>query len=90
MTQEQLKSKYGWSKELEEIIINTNPTLSSEWRGSFKIKKHKDRYFWYYKLSKRGKGRDKYLCSVDIKNVTNSFTACCKILHEKVNNGFLI
>lgn len=91
MTQGELKSKYGWSEEIERFFINSNPRLSSEWKGSFRIKKHSNRYFWYYQLSQRIKGRDKYLCSVEVsEDPSQSFQESCKILLEKMGTGFVI
>lgn len=91
MTQEELKRIYGWSKELEEFFISSDPTLSNEYKGSFKIKNLKGRMFWYYQLSRRGSGREKYICSVEItKDAKSSFSACCKILKEKVGSNFVI
>lgn len=91
MGQLELKKKYGWSEEMEKFFISSNFILSSEWKGSFRIKKHSNRLFWYYQLSSRIKGRDKYLCSVIFnENDSESFSNCCKKLIERVNSGFII
>lgn len=92
MTQIELKQSYGWSDKIEKFLFQTNPIFEN-YRGSFKIKKHKDKYFWYYQLTRRGKGRDKYLCSVEPKDLGNnesSFEYCCKIIQKKLQSNFLI
>ena len=91
MNQKELKTQYGWDEKMEEFFIDSNQVLKSEWKGSFRIKKHSNRLFWYYQLSSRVKGRDKYLCSVDITEDPNkSFQSSCMKLMEKVNTGFII
>ena len=47
---ENIKEKYGWNKQLELFFINSNPVLKKMYRGSFSIKKHNEKYFWYYRL----------------------------------------
>lgn len=93
MDQLGIKKKYGWSNELETFFIHSNPNLLTDYRGSFKIKKHKNKYFWYYQLSRRGQGRDKYLCSVTPNNLENndsSFQYSCRILIDKLQSNFVI
>tara|TARA_B110001452_G_scaffold146232_1_gene121567 strand:- start:3750 stop:5270 length:1521 start_codon:yes stop_codon:yes gene_type:complete len=91
MDQKTLKIKYGWNDKMEDFFISSNPILNTEWRGSFRIKKHSNRLFWYYQLSSRVKGRDKYLCSVDVTDdPKESFQNCCMKLMERVNTGFII
>ena len=91
MNQKELKTQYGWDEKMEQFFIDSNQVLKSEWKGSFRIKKHSNRLFWYYQLSSRVKGRDKYLCSVDITEDPNkSFQSSCMKLMEKVNTGFII
>lgn len=91
MSQEELKSSYGWSKELEEFLISSDPLLSGEYKGSFKIKKINGKFFWYFQLSRKGSGREKYLCSVHVTDdPKSSFSTSCKILKEKVTNNFVV
>ena len=93
MNQVEIKEKYGWSNELENFFIQSNPLLKTDYRGSFKIKHHKGQYFWYFQLSRRGKGRDKYLCSVvpkDLDHNETSFQYSCRILLNKLQSNFII
>ena len=93
MNQTEIKEKYGWSKLLEQFYFQQNSVLFNEYKGSFKIKKHKYKYFWYFQLSRKGKGRDKYLCSVEPRDKGNnesSFGYCCNILSTKLQSNFLI
>ena len=93
MNQDEIKKKYGWSSELENFFIQSNPLLKTDYRGSFKIKNHKGKYFWYFQLSRRGKGRDKYLCSVEPKDLDfneKSFQYSCRILLKKLQSNFII
>jgi len=93
MNQVEIKTQYGWNSQLEDFYINSNPQLKKDYRGSFKIKNHNGNYFWYFQLSRRGKGRDKYLCSVEPKDLINnesSFQYCCRLLQEKIQSNFII
>ncbi len=45
MNQNEIKKKYGWSYELENFFIQSNPLLKTDYRGSFKIKNHKGNIF---------------------------------------------
>lgn len=93
MEQNKLKKKYGWSEEFEHFFINSNPLLKTQYRGSFRIKKHNEGYFWYYRLSISVSNRDKYLCSVEPKekeNKQSSFEYCCEILISKLQSHFTL
>lgn len=88
-----LKKKYGWSEELEDFFINSNTLLKTQYRGSFRLKKHNDSYFWYYRLGSDISNRDKYLCSVEPKEKSNnqtSFQYCCEVLLSKLQSHFTI
>ena len=88
-----LKETYGWSKQLEEQIISLNPALRNEFNGHFRLKKHKGTWFWYYNLSTRVKGREKYLCSVtpkDLEPNQTSFNYAVNILQEKLRSKFVM
>jgi len=88
-----LKESYGWNRELENTIISLNPALRKEFKGHFRIKKHKGKYFWYYNLSTRVKGREKYLCSVepnDLEPNQTSFNYAVNILQEKLRSKFVM
>jgi hypothetical protein len=92
MEQTQLKEKYGWSKSSEETSIHF-VDKENEYRGSFRIKSHKGKFFWYYRLSQRVPKRDIYLCSVepkDIKSNQTSFQYSCDVLKEKIEHKFQI
>ena len=45
MNQKELKTQYGWDEKMEEFFIDSNQVLKSEWKGSFRIKKHSNRLF---------------------------------------------
>ena len=86
----ELKESYGWSKILEEQIISLNPALRNEFNGHFRLKKHKGGWFWYYNLSSRVRGREKYLCSVSPKDLEpnqTSFNYAVNILKDNVYIG---
>ena len=88
-----LKESFGWSRELEETIISLNPQLRSEYKGHFRLKKHKGKYFWYYNLSVRVKSREKYLCSSepsDLEPNQTSFNYAVNILQSKLASNFVI
>ncbi len=93
MEQSKLKKKYGWSEELENFFVHSNQILKTEYKGSFRIKKHNDSYFWYYRLSTNSNNRDKYLCSVEPKEKEpkqSSFEYCCELLLSKLKSNFTI
>lgn len=90
-----IKTQYGWSNQLEEFFKYSNPILQNQHRGSFRIKEHNGKLFWYYRLSSdlSTKGRDKYLCSVEPKEMSvhqTSFQYCCSILLSKLQSNFSI
>jgi len=93
MDTKQLKERYGWSKDLENQIISLNKQLKEDYRGSFKLKKLKGKYYWYYQLSARVKSREKYLCSVepnDLEPNQTSFNYAVIILQEKLRSKFVM
>ena len=93
MNTKEIKELYGWNETLEKFSISTNPQLKKEFPGSFRIKKHKGKYFWYYRLSNNVKGRDKYLCSVepnDLEPNQTSFEYALGILNEKLRSKFVM
>ena len=93
MNTKEIKELYGWTEALEKFSISTNPQLKKEFKGSFRIKKHKGKLFWYYRLSTNVKGRDKYLCSVkpsDLEPNQTSFEYALGILNEKLRSKFLM
>ena len=93
METKKLKELYGWNETLEKFSISTNPKLKKEFPGSFRIKKHKGKLFWYYRLSNGVKGRDKYLCSVepnDLEPNQTSFEYALGILNEKLHSNFVM
>ena len=74
-------------------IISLNKQLKDVYRGSFKLKKLKGKYYWYYQLSARVKSREKYLCSVepnDLEPNQTSFTHAVIILQEKLRSKFVM
>ena len=93
MNTKEIKELYGWNETLEKFSISTNTQLKKEFPGSFRIKKHKGKYFWYYRLSNNVKGRDKYLCSVepnDLEPNQTSFEYALGILNEKLRSKFVM
>ena len=93
MNTKEIKELYGWNETLEKFSISTNPQLKKEFPGSFRIKKHKGKFFWYYRLSNDVKGRDKYLCSVepnDLEPNQTSFEYALGILNEKLRSKFVM
>jgi integrase len=91
--QEELKTKYGWSKSFEDFFLKSNSIFKSDYKGSFKIKKQNEKLFWYYQLSQRVKNRNKYLCSVEPKDLgknQTSFEYCCNLLIERIQSDFTI
>ena len=93
MDTKRIKETYGWSETLEKFSISTNPQLKKEFKGSFRVKKHKGKYFWYYRLSTNVKGRDKYLCSVtpkDLEPNETSFEYATNVLTEKLRSKFVM
>ena len=88
-----LKKKYGWNEDLEKFTISTNLKLQNEFSGYFRIKKHKGKFFWYYRLSTDSKARDKYLSSVEPKDLEpnqTSFQYAVKILLHKLDSNFVM
>ena len=75
--QSKIKTLYGWSESLEDALKRTHKETFSNpsSNGSFKIKKVKDNLFWYYQLSGSGKGRSKYLCSAEPKDISSKQTS---------------
>ena len=93
MNTKEIKELYGWNETLEKYSISTTPQLKKEFPGSFRVKKHKGKYFWYYRLSNDVKGRDKYLCSVepnDLEPNQTSFEYAVGILMEKLRSKFVM
>jgi len=75
--QEKLKQLNGWSKSLEDALKRTHNDVFSNpsSNGTFKIKKVNEKFFWYYQLSQSGKGRMKYLCSTEPKDIDYNQTS---------------
>ncbi len=71
---DKLKKLNGWSKSLEDALKRTHSDVFSNpsSNGTFKIKKVNDKFFWYYQLSQSGKGRMKYLCSTEPKDIDSN------------------
>jgi hypothetical protein len=92
---ELIKTQYGWSKELEEFFIYSNPILQNQNGGSFRIKEHSGKFFWCFRLSCdiSTRGRDIFLCSVEPKEKCirqTSFEYCCSILLSKLQPNLSI
>jgi hypothetical protein len=93
LTNKQLKESFGWSEDLEKFTLKTNSLLRTDYPGSFMLRKHKGKYFWYYRLSTNVKGRDKYLCSVtpkDLEPNETSFEYATNVLTEKLRSKFVM
>ncbi|MBK8683893.1 MAG: hypothetical protein IPN26_02320 [Bacteroidetes bacterium] len=92
MNQVDLKTKYGWNKDFEAFFLSNLQNPQSH-KGTFKIKKHSNGWFWYFRLARSGKDRDIYLCSVEPKGKNpgqTSFQHCCQILLKKIDSNFSI
>ena len=88
---ESIKRKYGWTPELEDFLKYSHPQLMNEYSGSFIITKQGDKYYWHYRLGRRGKKRNKYLCPVEPKDKpkrSTSFQYACDILLRKLDSKF--
>ena len=92
---QKLKQLNGWSSSLESALKRTHKETFSNpsSNGTFKIKKIKERFFWYYQLSGSGKGRSKYLCSTeprDLSKKSSSFEYAFDVLKIKLDTQFKI
>jgi hypothetical protein len=92
---DRIKTQYGWSNQLEEFFKYSNPILQNQHEGSFRIKEHSGKLFWYYRLSSEisARGRDISLCSVEPKDKgihQTSFQYCCSLLLSKLQSTLSI
>ena len=75
-----LKKKYGWSKDVENYLLEVEKTIP---KGTFCILKKGGKEYWYFNKSS-GKNRLIHLCSVENKGgESNSFRNSMNILKEK-------
>jgi len=95
LAQNELRTLNGWSQSLEDALKRTHNDVFSlpQSNGSFIIKKVNDKFFWYYVLSQSGKGRFKYICSTeprDLKPNQTSFEYAFEKLKIKLQTQFRV
>jgi len=86
-----LRTKYGWSPELEKFFISTNKELLEDRTGTFQLRKKSKNLYWTFKYSS-GKNRSVHICSVNPKNLKDdqsSFDYCCNVFLKKSQKDYI-
>jgi len=84
------KIDFGFSEDAKDLFFRKNPDIKEKHNGSFHIVKRGESYYWYYRLSFRGKGNNKYICKAHFgkENGLDSFEDAQIVLRQRLEEGF--